>query len=201
MKSERRVSAGLALLAAALVAGCFSVETKRDATNEVNKAFKAEYEAALAKNGTHVVKESPDEAFDAVNAAMVKLGLVVHEQSRGLGFISAEAPAPLPLDRSEFDRAAATDLPQAKELLRRHLGAAAEFFHFNTDCLDTVMTATISGVPDGSAISFTMRMREVAPAKSDLPRRDYPPPTAVRIGLDKTWDAVDRELAALPKRN
>ena len=86
-------------------------------------------------------------------------------------------------------------------MLRRHLGALAELFHFDTDGLDTVMTATIIGVPGGSEISFTMRMREVAPAKSDLPRRDYPPPTAVRIGLDKTWDAVDRELAALPKRN
>ena len=197
---RRRISTNLAVLAVGLLTGCVSVETKRDAINEVNKAFEAEYEAALAKNGTHVVKARPGEAFDAVNAAMVKLGFVVHEQSRGLGFISAEAPAPLPLNRSEFDRAAAIDLPQAKELLRRHLGALAELFHFDPDGLDTVMTATIIGVRDGSEISFTMRMREVAPAKSDLPRRDYPPPTAVRIGLDKTWGALDRELAAMPQR-
>jgi len=199
---RRRICTNLAVLAAvSLIGGCVSQETKRDAINEVNKAFEAEYEAALAKNGMHVVKASPDEAFDAVNAAMVKLGLVVHEQSRSLGFISAEAPSPLPLDRSEFDRAAAADLPKTKELLRRHLGAFAELFHFDTNGLDTVMTATIIGVRGGSEISFTMRMREVAPAKSDFPRRDYPPPTAVRIGLDKIWGALDRELAAPPKRN
>jgi hypothetical protein len=198
-RERRRVCAWLGLAAVALVAGCVSVETKRDAINEINKAFEAEYEAALAKNGARVVSASPDEAFKAVYAAIVKLGLVVREQSYP-ELISAEGPSPLPLDRSEFDRAAAIDLPKTKELLRRHLGALAELFHFDTDGLDTVMTATIIGVRGGSEISFTMRMREVAPAKSDLPRRDYPPPTALRIGLDKTWGAVDRELAAMPQR-
>jgi len=43
-------------------------------------------------------------------------------------------------------------------------------------------------------------MREVAPPKSGLPRRDYPPPTALKVGLDKLWSAVDRELAAQPRK-
>ncbi len=201
MRGERRrVCAWLGLAAMALVAGCVSQETKRDAINEINKAFEAEYEDTLAKNGTHVVSAPPEEAFKAVYAAVVKLGLVVREQSRDPDLISAEAPAPLPLDRNEFDRAAAIDLPKTKELLRRHLGSLADLFHFDTDGLDTVVTATVIGVRGGSEISFTMRMREVAPAKSDLPRRDYPPPNVLRSGLDKVWGAVDRELAALPKR-
>ena len=161
---------------------------------------------------------SRDETYDAVYAALVKLGLVIHAQSRDLGVISAEAPAPSPLTPSEFDRCAAIDLPNTRDIIRRHLGAFADRFNFDTKGLDTVMTATIIGVRGGSEISFTMRMREVSPAKSDLPRRDYPPPTAVRVGLDgedwlsfyyrdlagwldKTWDVVDREIAALPKRN
>jgi hypothetical protein len=190
----------LALAAVAIVAGCVSQETKRDAINDVNAAFQAEYEATLEKNGSHVVSANPGEAFDAVYAAVVKLGFVVHQQSRDPYVIGAEAPAPSPLTRSEFERAAAIDLPKAKEVLRRHLGTLADLFHFDTDGLDTVMTATIIGVRGGSEISFTMRMREVAPAKSDLPRRDYPPPNVLRSGLDKTWNAVDRELAALPQR-
>ncbi len=199
MKRGRRMSSWLALLAVVLAAGCVPPEAKRDAINEVNKAFEADYEAALTKNGTHVVNASPNQAFDAVNAAFVRLGLDLREQSRSLGFISAEAPSPLPLDRSEWERAAAADLPRTKELLKRHIGWAAEGFNFDTNGLDTVMTATISGVRGGAEISFTMRLRVVGPANSDLPRRDYPPPTAVRIGLDKTWSAVDRELAALRK--
>jgi hypothetical protein len=201
MKRERRVGAWLGVLAL-LLTGCLPTqEAKRDGIAAVNKAFQVEYEAALEKNGTRVVIASPDVAFDAVNAALVKLGLVVHEQSRSLGVISAEGPSPLPLDRSEWDRASAADLPKTRELLWRHLGPMAEFFNFDTNGLDTVMTATISGVADGSAISLTMRMREVAPPKSDLPRRDYPPPTPVQVGLDKTWSVVDQELAARKKRN
>jgi len=39
-----------------------------------------------------------------------------------------------------------------------------------------------------------MRMREVTPSTSGLPRRDYPPPTALKVGLEKFWGALDREL-------
>lgn len=199
-EKRSRARTWLGLAAIALVASCISQETKRDAINDINAAFRAEYEASLAKNGTRVVNASPGQAFDAVYSALVRLGLVVQQESRGLGFISAEGPAPLPIDHSEWERAAASDLPKAKELLRRHIGALAELFHFEPEGLDTVMTATIIGVRGGSEISFTMRMREVAPATSELPRRDYPPPTALQIGLDKLWTAVDRELAAPPRK-
>ncbi|HEX7271272.1 MAG TPA: hypothetical protein VF420_03875 [Casimicrobiaceae bacterium] len=185
---------GVGLLA--LGAGCVSEEAKRAAISDINADFKAEYEAALAKDGTHFVKASPRESFEAVNASFVKLGLVVTQQSSGLGFISAEAPAPRPLDRSEWDRAAANDLPKARELLRKHIGALADLFHFEPEGLDTVMTATIIGTRGGSEISYTMRMREVAPPTQNLPRREYPPPTALKIGLAKIWASVDQELAA-----
>lgn len=194
------VRATVALATMTLVAGCVTQETKRDAINDINAAFRVEYEAALAKDGTRVVSAAPDAAFDAVYAAFVKLGLVVRQQSRGLGFMTAEAPAPLPLSRDEWDRAAAIDLPKAKEILRPRIGALAELFHFEPEGVDTVMTGTIIGAHSGSEISFTMRMREVSPPKSGLPRRDYPPPTALKIGLDKLWGAVNSELAPSPRK-
>jgi hypothetical protein len=46
-----------------------------------------------------------------------------------------------------------------------------------------------------------MRMREVAAPKSGLPRREYPPPTALRAGLDKIWAALERELKARAPRS
>ena len=190
----------LLVVAIAVLASCVSQESKREAINDINTAFKAEYEAALAKNGTRKVDAGTRQAFDAVYAALVRLGLVVREESRALGFISAEGPAPLPLDRDTWEQASANDLPKAKELLRRHLGALAELFHFQPEGLDTVMTATIIGSATGSEISFTMRMREVAAVKSDLPRREYPPPTALRMGLDKLWAAVDRELGTASRK-
>jgi hypothetical protein len=37
-------------------------------------------------------------------------------------------------------------------------------------------------------------MREVKPPPSGMPRRDYAPPAAVRIGLDKIWRNFEQEL-------
>ena len=199
IRPPNRARIWLGVMAMALLAGCVSEETKRDAINDINTAFRADYEAELARNGTHFVNARPDEAFDAVYASFVKLGLVVTQQSRALGVITAQAPAPRPLGQEEWDRAAETDLPKAKELLRRHIGSLAEFFHFEPKGLDIVMTATILGTRGGAEISFTMRMHEVAPIQSGLPRRDYPPPTALKIGLDKVWAMVDKELVARRK--
>jgi len=186
----------LGVIGLAFLASCVSEESKRDAINEINAAFEADYEAELARNGTHFVNAPPNDAFNAVYASFVRLSMVVTQQSRGLGVITAQAPAPLPLSQDEWNRAAQTDLPKAKELLRKHIGSLAEFFHFEPKGLDIVMTATIIGARGGSEISFTMRMHEVAPIQSGLPRRDYPPPTAVKIGLEKVWASVDRELTA-----
>ena len=193
LQKQVRIWLGVALLA--LITGCLTQESKVDAINAVNAAFKAEYETELARNGTHFVNANPNDAFDAVYASFVKLGLVVTQQSRGLGLITAQAPAPTPLSQEEWESASANDLPKAKELLRRYIGGAAEFFHFEPKGLDTVMTATILGTRGGAEISFTMRMHEVTPIQQGLPRREYPPPTALKVGLDKTWATVDKELA------
>ena len=45
-----------------------------------------------------------------------------------------------------------------------------------------------------------MRMREYAPPKSGVPRREYPPPTAVHMGLEKMWREVDRDLTGTQGR-
>jgi hypothetical protein len=77
----------------------------------------------------------------------------------------------------------------------------AEFFNFEPEGLDTVITATIIDARGGSEVSLTMRMREVAPPKSGLPRREYPPPSALQTGLEKIWGALERELGAKARRS
>jgi hypothetical protein len=197
----QRVCVSLWLAATIALAGCVSQDTKRDAINDINRAFKEEYEAILARNGTHFAGAGAGETFDATVAALVSLGMEIRQQSRGLGFINADAAAPLPLSRSEWDRAGTADLPRARELLRRHVGLLAEFFNFEPEGLDTVITATIIEARGGSEVSLTMRMREVAAPKSGLPRREYPPPTALQAGLDKIWAALERELRAKAPRS
>jgi hypothetical protein len=197
----KRASVALWLAATLVLAGCVSQETKRDAINDINRAFKEEYEAILARNGAHFANVDAGTMFDATTAALVSLGMEIRQQSRGLGFINADAAAPLPLTRGEWDRAGSADLPRARELLRPHVGLLAEFFNFEPEGLDTVITATIIDARGGSEVSLTMRMREVAPPKSGLPRREYPPPSALQTGLEKIWGALERELGAKARRS
>jgi hypothetical protein len=197
----KRACIGFWLAATIALAGCVSQDTKRDAINDINRAFKEEYEANLARNGAHFANVDTGTMFDATAATLVGLGMEIRQQSRGLGFINADAAAPLPLTRAEWDRAGNADLPRARELLRRHVGLLAEFFNFEPDGLDTVITATIIEARGGSEVSLTMRLREVAPPKSGLPRREYPPPTSLQIGLEKIWSALERELGARARRS
>jgi len=197
--ARRHARAWLGLAVVALIVGC-SEQNIRDAISAINAEFQRDYEKTVKENGTHVVSAAPKDAYDAVLAALVKMGFVIKEQSRELGVISAEAPAPTPLSKGEFDQCAAIDLPRARDIIRPYLGPLAESFKFDAKGLDTVMTATIIGAPAGSEISFTMRLREVGPPDTKFPRRDYPPPNVLHCGLDKTWDAVNRELASIQKR-
>jgi hypothetical protein len=199
--SARRVSIRyrwLGLAATFLLAACVSQETKIDAINAINREFQADYEAGLKHNGEREFNAPRGTVFDSVNAALTRLGLVIEQRDRGMGAITAEAPAPLPLDRSEWDRAAEVDLPRARAILSRYIGSLAQFFNFEPEGLDTVINATVIQAEEGTGtvVSFTMRLREMAPPKQNLPRREYPPPTAAKMGLDKIWKAVDVELAA-----
>ena len=197
----KRACVWLWLAMAIVLVGCASQENIRDAITAINNEFQKEYEGILGEKGTRAVGANPGETFDAANAALVSLGMVIRQQSRGIGYLNAEAPAPAPLARSEWDRASAADLPKAREILGKHVGPLAMFFQFEPEGLEIVVNVTIVEEGAGSRVSLTMRMRETAPPKSGLPRREYPPPTAVRIGLDKVFIALERELNARRRKS
>jgi hypothetical protein len=184
-------------LALALVAGCaLSPAQKRDAINAINATFRVDYERVLAEKGTRVYKVDRKTATAAVQAAMKRLGMRLDDDSPALGFMSFSAPAPLPLTPQEWERVNEADLPKARTILRPHVGWMADHFRFEPKGLDIVINATVAESRGATSVALTMRMREVAPLDQELPRRDYPPPTAVSIGLDKIWAEIERELGA-----
>jgi hypothetical protein len=189
--------ATLLLPVVVLAAGCVSDAQKRDAINDVNQEFRQQYERILAENGTRSYKAKRPQAFNALRTALVRLGMRIGDQSQEIGYLNVFAPAPTPLNRAEWDEAQENDLPRLREIARRHIGVLGYLVKFEPEGLDIVINATAIEVAGATEVSLTMRMREVAPALSGMPRRDYPPPTAVRKGLDKIWRELERELGAL----
>jgi hypothetical protein len=174
---------------------------RRAAVESINRAFRADYETILAENGTRTYGVSCAEAYDAVRVSMARLGMTVEEQDPVLRYVKVFAPAPLPLNDEEWQTAAAADLPRTREIIGPHVGIFRHFFNFNPKGLQTVISATIVCRPVGTDISFTARMREISPPESDdYPRREYLPPTAVRMALAKMWREIEREFKATVRR-
>jgi hypothetical protein len=192
--------AALCVTAALMLSGCVTTVDKRCAVEAINKAFRADYETTLAKDGTRVYNVSRAEAYDAVRVSMARLGMTVEAQDPVLGYVNVFAPAPRPLTAAEWLDAAAADLPRAREIIGPCVGLFKHFFNFEPGGLESVVSATIVNVPTGTEISFTARMREVAPPESGFPRREYLPPTAVRMALAKMWAEIEREFKATVRR-
>lgn len=190
-----RSRAAAVILLAALVAGCVTQDRARDAINEVNEVFRGQYESILAQKGTRVFPVPRGRAFTGVRAAMGQLGMRMDGQDADLGYLNFSAPAPQPLDFKEWSEVARADLPMMREIAARHVGLIPSWFiSFEPEGLEIVINATVLPAASGSEVSLTMRMRQVTPPPSGLPRREYAPPTGVHKGLDKIWAQIEREL-------
>jgi hypothetical protein len=183
-------------VAAVLLAGCVSDTQKRDAINDVNNAFREEYERILAEKGTRTYRTTPREALDALRAALGRLGLRVADQSPEIGYLNVVGAAPSPLNAEEWALVNQRDLPKLREIASRHVGVMGNFVRFEPEGLEVLINATTIEMRNGTEVTLTSRMREVAPPQTGMPRREYLPPSAVRMGLDKIWGEFERELKA-----
>jgi hypothetical protein len=195
MSWSRRLLVALAVA----LAGCATDQDKRSAIEAVNKAFQADYEAMLADKGVRIYKVRRMDAFVALHATMGKLGMRIVDQDPDIGTLNAAAPAPRPLDAAEWQQAAALDLPRMRSIARPHVGLMAELIRFEPEGLEIVINASVLNAGGDAEVSLTTRMREIAPPRTDMPRRDYPPPTGVRLALDKIWGQFEQELRAARK--
>lgn len=188
-----------ALALSMALAGCASDQDKGAAIGAVNQAFQADYEAMLADQGVRTYKVRRLDAFVALHATLGKLGMRIADSDPDIGTLTADAPAPRPLNAQEWRQAAAVDLPRMREIARPHVGMLAEMIRFEPEGLEIVIHAAVLDAGGGSEVSLTTRMRETAPPRTNMPRREYPPPTAVRLALDKIWRQFEQELRAARK--
>ncbi len=188
-----------ALALSIAMVGCASDQDKSAAINAVNQAFQADYEAMLADKGVRTYTVRRMDAFVALHATFGRLGMRVTDQDPDIGTLTADAAAPHPLNAQEWQQAAAADLPRMREIARPHVGLLATMIRFEPEGLEIVIHATVLDAGGGSEVSLTTRMREIAPPRTNMPRREYPPPTGVRLALDKIWRQFEQELRAARK--
>ena len=165
----------------------------------LNERLRVEYERALDERGSRSVPVSRAAAYDALHAGFIRLGMIVESRDPDVGTLTVAAPAPRPLSADEWRRTIQSDLPMMAGILCPILGSYCTGIKFEPDDYVIAINATVRGTDGGaSEISLTTRMREIAP-RPGMPRRDYPPPTGVRMALDKIWTAFDQALAEREK--
>lgn len=170
-----------------------------DTAREVNAVFRQEYQGMLSDIGTRHFDIDRQTAFTAMKHTLESLGFR-NISTEADYYISGYAAAPLPLDDKDWQKAMIKDEPVLKKIAVKHLGIKGNFASFEPEGLEIhgIITLIDNDAKGGVDISITMRMQEIKPQppESILPRRDYPPPAAVRMGFEKVWHFF--EVQALP---
>lgn len=172
-----------------------TADQMQQALTLLNRAFQDAYERILQERGTRTFAAGRAQAFEALDASLRRLGMITEIRDPEVGTLTVAAPAPRPLSAEEWRRVAETDTPMMAAITCPILGEYCRAIRFEPDDYVIVINATVLEPAPGTArISLTTRMREIAP-RPGAPRRDYPPPTGVRMALDKIWGQFDQELA------
>ena len=193
------IACGLQLSLAACAPGD---QDRAAAIRAVNNEFRRLYEdEILPEIGTRTFNVRRNEAFADMRVVLAGIGMRTESQDSSLGILRVSAAAPLPLNVAEWDMATKVDQPMLQKIIEPYVGAlAASTVQFEPKGLDTVINLTFVETPNGTEISMTGRLREVAPPKSGWPRREYLPPAAMKMGINKIWGAFAQELKAGPQQ-
>jgi hypothetical protein len=193
------VRVAVAALVLSMLSACASDRALIAAAKEVSEAFRIAYERILKERGTRVYPRRRDDAVYRVRTAALRLGMHVESYDLDLGYVRFSAPAPQPLTMREWGDVAARDLPMMRAIVEKHVGPLMKWaVPFETEGLEIRINAVIVPVTAGSEISLSARMHELKPPPTGFPRREYPPPTAVRRALDKLWAAIDEAMEVKP---
>jgi hypothetical protein len=192
----------VATLLLALLAGCKEVDHTDPniaaAIGEINAEFRSGYQQVLAQAGTRHFAVDPALAQKYMHQVLEKLGFII-VNSEGAYYLSVTAPAPAPLDKAEWEEVCRAHEPKMRDIAVKHIGIKGHLVQLEPDGLNILGTVTLLPAARGVDITITMRLQETKPQPADsiLPRREYPPPTAVRIGYEKIWKAFG-DLAVPP---
>jgi hypothetical protein len=171
-------------------------EQVNEALTQLNRAFQEEYERILDQRGSRSDVAPRATSFAALEAALRRLGMIVESRDPDGGTLTVAAPAPRPLSMDEWQRVVQDDGPMMARILCPKLGEYCRKIRFEPDDYVIVINATVLGAANNSSrVSLTTRMREIK-ERPGVPRRDYPPPSGVRMALDKIWT----ECAAQARR-
>lgn len=155
----------------------------------------------LESEGHRQFSASKQQAFEAAQLAVRRLGMIVEEQNYETGFLLATAPAPIPLTMEEWSEVQEKDTKEFRKIIYEEVGGLSWFATLDPSGKDVMANAFVSEKNGKVEVSIGLRLRSTAKATTDQVKRLQPPPTATRMGLIKFWKAFETELASVTGRS
>jgi Caspase domain len=183
-----------------LTTACVSLDASYNrAILKLESAWLQENIRILDSDGRRLFKASKQQAFEAAQLAVRRLGMAVEEQNYGTGFLLATAPAPTPLTMEEWAEVQRKDTEAFRKIIAEEIGSISYFAILDPSGKDVVGNVFITEKEDKAEVSIGLRLRSTR-ATTDRLRRLQAPPTAVRMGLSKFWNAFEIELGSIVGR-
>ena len=171
-----------------------------DTMVELNQYWHKGYIETLDKIGTRHYQLDRARAFDGMIKVMKSLGFSV-TTSEGDYYLSVSIPAERMFNNQEWSQIRSNEEPQMRKIAARHLGVKGNFASLEPEGLLIDGKITLLDRDDGTDISLTFRLNAIKPPppESILPRREYPPPYAARVGYEKIWRRFEELTVPLAK--
>ena len=164
---------------------------------ELNASWKEGYNEMLNDVGTRHYNIQRTMAFNGIKRVVEEMGFDIII-SEGNYYLGITIPAGNMFTETEWERVRQADEPNMKSIAAKHLGFKGRFDRLEPEGLLINGVVTLIESNGGTNISLTFRLQSIKPQPIDsiLPRREYPPPYASRIGFEKIWQRF--ESLALP---
>ncbi|MGZ6225679.1 MAG: caspase family protein [Syntrophales bacterium] len=183
-----------------LTTACASLNASYNrAILKLESAWLQENVKILETDGRRQYKATKQQAFEAAQLAVRRLGMVVDEQNYQTGFLLVSAPAPTPLTMEEWAEVQKKDTERFQQIISEEIGSISYFVTLDPSGKDVVGNFFVTEKEAMVEVSIGLRLRSTR-ATDDRLRRLQAPPTAVRMGLRKFWNAFDIELASVIAR-
>jgi len=181
------------LFTVVFLTGCVGMSQINEGVNAVNDAWKQENTNLLKTAGTRTYDISKKEGFDAMVMALSDLGFMLEEAIYETGLIFGVAPAPTPLTEEEWAEAKKIDQASMQAIAAPVVGSAtASLFRMDGSGDGVAINVHLLERKDDLQVSIRLFLDHKESDKG-LGGKQIPP-TQLKLGLAKTWDAYERSL-------
>ncbi len=195
MRYALRVIAVTSLVLLTSACGLFTANYNQ-AILKIESAWMQSNTRILESDGRRLFKASKQQAFEATQLTVRRLGMVIEEQNYETGFLLASAPAPTPLTMQEWAEVQQRDTDEFQTIIAEEMGTLALFATLDPSGKDVLGNVFVTEKETEVEVSIGLRLRNTK-TTADRVRRLQAPPTAVRMGLRKFWSAFEIELASV----